>query len=43
MEKHGLSYKSITVLGNGKGLFHRAGNRVRNHQVVFHYDVALGL
>ena len=41
MKKQALSYKPITVLGNGKGLFHRAGNRLRNHQVMFHYDVAL--
>ncbi len=41
MNRHGLSYKAITVLGNGKGLFHRAGNRLRNHQVMFHYHLVL--
>ena len=41
MKKHALSYRPITLLGNGKRLFHRAGNRLRNHQVMFHYDVAL--
>jgi len=41
MNRHGLSYKPITALGNGKRLFHRAGNRLRNQQVMFHYDVVL--